>query len=287
MTTIGTKVLPALGTAFETVIGFIISNPITLLIAAIVALVTVIATKGDEIQAELQEIDDYLQNVFAKDWEEVHGPILGGILNDFFDELKEIWDAIKEYLDGVIDFIRGVWTGDWDRAWKGVKEIFASYFMSIDTIINNTIDKLNRLIDLINLVLGTDISRIEYIANAANLMPQTSAITGTGALYSTVLLGTQSSTDTISSILGTSGNSDTSLSLMDILSSTNSGASEYQTNKDYANSVLQQHLGDVNRGINTINMNIYGSQGQDVSDLASLVAEELESLLNQEEEGIR
>ena len=114
--------------AFEglrTLITFIVSNPIALLIAAIVALVALIAVKGDEIQAKLQQLDDFLQNVFATDWTKIFGDELGGAINDFMFFARQSWDALKIILDGVIDFVRGVFTGDWERAWNGVKQIFA------------------------------------------------------------------------------------------------------------------------------------------------------------------
>ena len=140
-------VLPALSGALT----FIAANPIVLLIAAIVALVALIATKGDEIQAILQKVDDFLQGVFATDWTEVFGPVLGGILNTFFATFSDIWDGIKQVLDGVIDIIRGVFTNDWERVWEGVKEIFSGIFTGLEAIaeapLNGIIGLLNMIID--------------------------------------------------------------------------------------------------------------------------------------------
>ena len=155
--TISNTVLPALQTAFTSVFSFIAANPIVLLIAAIVGLVALIATKGDEIQALLQKVDDFLQDIFAKDWTEVFGPVLGGQLNTFFATVKDIWDAIKKIFDGVIDFIRGVFTGDWERAWKGVTEIFGGIFDGLIALakapINGIIGLLNMGIDAVNTLI--------------------------------------------------------------------------------------------------------------------------------------
>ena len=154
-------VLSGVSGAVSSFASFIISNPIALIIAAIVALVALIALKGDEIQALLGKFNDWLQGVFAKDWREVFGDTLGGYLNTFFDVFGEIWDGIHKVLNGVIDLIRGVFTGDWDRAWKGVKEIFEGIWDSFVAIakaplkaiiglLNIGIDNLNNLIDKIN-----------------------------------------------------------------------------------------------------------------------------------------
>lgn len=146
--------ITGLGSVVSSVVSFIIANPITLIIAAIVALVALIATKGDEIQAILQKVDDFLQNIFVKDWTEVFGPTLGGIMNGAMQTIKDIWDGIKKIFDGIIDFIRGVFTGDWERAWKGVTEIFEGVFGALEGIakapINAIIGLLNGLIGAIN-----------------------------------------------------------------------------------------------------------------------------------------
>lgn len=146
-------VIPALITA----INFIIANPIVLLIAAIVGLVAWIATSGDEIQAVLQRVDDFLQGVFTTDWSESFG-VLGEILNFFFATVKSVWDSIKAVFDGIIDFIRGVFTGDWERAWTGVQEIFKGIFTALVAIakapLNGIIGLINMVIDAINWMIN-------------------------------------------------------------------------------------------------------------------------------------
>ena len=171
--------LPKLQTMFTTVFGFIATNPIVLLIAAIAALVVLVATKGDEIQAVLQKFDDWLQGVFATDWMQVFGPILGNILNGFFADLQNIWNSILLILNGVIDFIRGVFTGDWERAWNGIISIFDGIFSGIVYIaagpintviglINSAIEGVNYLISAINQIPGVNIGTIGTIPMLAS-----------------------------------------------------------------------------------------------------------------------
>lgn len=111
------------------------------------ALIAAIAIFGDKIQEVLGKADSFLQNIFAKDFTEVFGPILGEALNGFFANLKNIWDSIKMLFDGIIDFIRGVFTGDWKRAWEGVKEIFGGVFKALVSVAKAPI---NAIIALIN-----------------------------------------------------------------------------------------------------------------------------------------
>ena len=148
------KILPAL------------ASPVGLVVAAIVAAIAAIAIWGDEIQAALQKLDDWLQGVFARDWTELFGPVLGEQLNGFFASVKNIWDSIKQVFDGVIDFIRGVFTGDWQRAWEGVKEIFRGTFNafaslakvplnSVIALLNGAINGINMMIDALNSISFT------------------------------------------------------------------------------------------------------------------------------------
>lgn len=140
--------------AIASAISFITANPMVLLIAAIVALVTLIAVKGEEIKAWLMEFDAWFQGVFLTDWTEIFGPVLGEYLNMFFANVQNIWNSILQIFTGVIDFIRGVFTGDWERAWQGVQDIFSGIFNGLVAIakvpINGIIGLLNMAINAIN-----------------------------------------------------------------------------------------------------------------------------------------
>lgn len=177
-------------------ISFLSANPIVLLIGAIVALVALIAVKGDEIQAILQKVDDFLQNIFLTDWTKILGPGLGDVLNAFFANFKNIWDSIKQIFDGIIDFIRGVFTGDWERVWQGVLEIFGGIFSGLEAmlkaplngvigLVNGVISGINYLIEKVNginlpLIEDVNIStipKIPYLAKGG-ILSQGSAIVG-------------------------------------------------------------------------------------------------------------
>lgn len=142
----------------STAISFLVANPIVLLIGAIVALVALIATKGEEIQAALQQVDDFLQNIFVTDWTQIFGPGLGDALNAFFANVENVWNSIKRVFDGVIDFIRGIFTGDWERAWQGVQNIFGGIFDGLEAMakapLNGIIGLLNIAIEGINSLIN-------------------------------------------------------------------------------------------------------------------------------------
>lgn len=145
-------------------IQFLLSNPVVLLIAAIVGLVALIATKGEEIKNILNAVGGFLKNIFQTDWTKTFGA-LGNILNAFGKNLSNIFGGIKKILTGIIDFIRGIFTGDWSRAWEGVKGIFEGIFGTLAGIakapINAIIGILNGLIDGLNWIIG-GINKISF-----------------------------------------------------------------------------------------------------------------------------
>lgn len=120
-----------------------------LAIAGIVALIEVlvlIVTKGEEIKAWLAGFNEWLQGVFATDWTEVFGPVLGNVLNGFFSLLKGIWDGVYQVLNGVIDFIQGIFTGNWEQAWSGVQQIISGVWSYITGLITGACDLIEGIL---------------------------------------------------------------------------------------------------------------------------------------------
>lgn len=76
--------------------------------------------------------------------------LLGGITKNF----KPILDTFKQLMKGVTSFISGVFSGDWEKAWNGVKDIFGGVWNGIVSLlegaINIVIDGLNWLIAQMN-----------------------------------------------------------------------------------------------------------------------------------------
>lgn len=165
-------VLPGVSTGFSTMAQFVLANPVVLLIAGIVALVAFIAAKGDEIQALLQRVDNFLQGIFARDWTQTFGPVLGGALNLFFSTLKGIWDRVYQLLNGVIDFVRGVFTGDWQRAWQGVTDIFGSIFSGLTGLISGPIDAVVSIINGAIGVVDSLLSKLSAASSASVSVPR-------------------------------------------------------------------------------------------------------------------
>ena len=62
--------------------------------------------------------------------------VVGKVIEDIVDFIGGLLDV----LDGVIEFLIGVFTGDWDRAWEGIKQILHGVWEAIKAIVKAAID---------------------------------------------------------------------------------------------------------------------------------------------------
>jgi phage-related protein len=72
-----------------------------------------------------------------------------GILKPFLKTVVNIAGHIIDALSGVIDFLTGVFTGNWEKAWEGIKEVFRGIWNVIidllEGFINMIIGGLNKI----------------------------------------------------------------------------------------------------------------------------------------------
>lgn len=105
-------------------------------------------------------------------------PILANIIdfvgNAILDALKIIIDVIGDIADilsGVIDFVVGVFTGDWKKAWDGIKEIFSGAWDLIVDIASGVWDLISSAIskglDIVSGIISTAWDGITTLASTA------------------------------------------------------------------------------------------------------------------------
>ncbi len=99
-----------------------------------------------------------LITVFEFLWYDVFKPLiqwLGDTFKPVFEDIGEgirlIIGGLQKTFEGLIEFITGVFTGDWDKAWNGVKKVFKGVFDSLYGIVKAP---LNLIIRAINKVIG-------------------------------------------------------------------------------------------------------------------------------------
>lgn len=89
-------------------------------------------------------------------WLQSRSPLLAAIFQTYGSFISGLYKSIKQWLSGIIEFVSGVFTGDWTKAWEGVKEIFKGIWNGIITVveyaINFIINGINLLISALNTI---------------------------------------------------------------------------------------------------------------------------------------
>lgn len=171
-----TTLLPAIGELLKSVLGFIRSalkpliNGVKSLFEAASPIVdwikdTVVEIIGDFSDAfddlaalfeekgpEIEEIFSGIGEIIAAVWK-----IVGPILNTAKELVRKVFGFINQYvvavigtvidiLRGLVNFIAGVFTGDWSRAWKGLKQIVDGWWQGFKKVLNVIIGGINGLV---------------------------------------------------------------------------------------------------------------------------------------------
>lgn len=144
----------------------------------------------------IQPIVKWLLEVLSPAWSFLTTTVIG-LLGSMFGFISDIVSSIMRVLTGLIKFITGVFTGDWKKAWEGVKDIFKGIFDMLKSIIttpiNYIIDVLNGLIAGLNKIkfdvpdwvpgiggkkFGFDIPKIQKFENGGVLFKETYGVMG-------------------------------------------------------------------------------------------------------------
>lgn len=89
---------------------------------------------------------------------EVLQPVIEGVVNHIVDIVMVVVDwlggiinSIVEMFSGIIDFFTGIFTGDWEKVWQGVCEIFKGVWDGIVSVFKGIV---NALITVVNGIIG-------------------------------------------------------------------------------------------------------------------------------------
>lgn len=88
---------------------------------------------------------------------------IGGAFNTVFTVIGDVVGGILDALGGLLDFITGIFTGDWKKAWNGIKDFFKGIWDGIWGIIKGVI---NLIIDGINMLWTGIYNAVSAIVNA-------------------------------------------------------------------------------------------------------------------------
>lgn len=156
-------------------IGTIMTGPVGIAIAAIAAGAILIYKNWDRIspilsktgarfqtfwstvQPQLQpfldlamKIASYLKGNFLEAAQYVFST-MSDVLVICFEGASDYIDGFLGVLEGIITFLNGVFTGDWDKAWKGLRDIVSNAFGMLEALVKTP---LNAVISVVNSAIG-------------------------------------------------------------------------------------------------------------------------------------
>lgn len=139
-------------------------NPLTLVIAAVIAVIVLLITNWDAVVATMQMVIDWVSSVWTKLWQN-NCQTWSNICDAFFSGVQQIFGGLKDICNGFISFIKGIFSGDWEQAWEGVKQIFKGIWDTLAGIINTPI---NLIIAAVNGLVSGVVIGINAVISALN-----------------------------------------------------------------------------------------------------------------------
>lgn len=114
-----------------------------------------------------EQIKGFLQNGInwlkdKSDWvHQMFGDVIGNIYDYFVQKLQDMlnyvdsqFKAMKKIFDGFIEFFKGVFTGNWEQAWKGLLQVVSGIVQQIINKINYVIQTVQNKVIFIAKTLG-------------------------------------------------------------------------------------------------------------------------------------
>ena len=70
------------------------------------------------------------------------GNTISGTFHTIISAVSDVLGGVFDALGGLIDFIVGVFTGDWEQAWNGIKAFFVGIWDAIWGVIKGVINAI-------------------------------------------------------------------------------------------------------------------------------------------------
>ena len=71
---------------------------------------------------------------------------IGNLVMNAVATISDVLGGVWDILSGLIDFIVGVFTGDWEKAWNGIKEVLSGIWEAIKGVVSGAINAVKEVI---------------------------------------------------------------------------------------------------------------------------------------------
>ena len=88
-----------------------------------------------------------------------------GAFKSAFNTIKGVVNSITTVLSGIITFLGGVFSGDWKKAWEGIKQILKGIWNGIKSIVK---DPINAILGFINYMIKKIVEGLNFAIEKLN-----------------------------------------------------------------------------------------------------------------------
>lgn len=152
-------ILIQLGDSFESLWTETLLPIFEQVVDAITGVIDIILALWNNVLAPLIS---YLITTFGPTFSSIFNTILQ-VVTTIINSIGGIIQGLLTTLNGVIDFIAGVFTGDWERAWTGVQNIFIGF---ANAIISAFETGINFIISIVNTFISALYNLVMTVVNA-------------------------------------------------------------------------------------------------------------------------
>ena len=178
----GTAVTTALGAAFT-----FLTSPIGLVILAIAAIIAIgvlLYKNWDTVKEKAGQLKDWLTGKFNEIKENISKavqafadkfPAAFAFISSVFDSWRQtvgnVISGVKQVFQGIIQFFTGIFTGDWQKALDGLKNIFSGAFKALSSLAMAPLNALKGVVtgafNAIDVATGGKLTAIKEKASEA------------------------------------------------------------------------------------------------------------------------
>ncbi len=169
-----TPIVRQIGDVFTTYIMPVIQTVLSFVIGTVLPKLTeVFAGLAPQISGVFQHISTFVSMIVSIVSQDIQllantfnfvFPFIKSVVLTSVDAIKGVLSGLLTALDGVILFITGVFSGNWGKAWTGIKSVFSGIWSSLGSIlvypINVAVDAINFVVSKIN---GINVSVPDWV----------------------------------------------------------------------------------------------------------------------------
>lgn len=159
-----TPLIPIISELCDTIVGILqpvfeqLSPVISQVFDALRPVLDLLGEMLETLIPALVPVIEWLAQIFSE--------VLGGAIKG----VKKILEPLSGIFNGIVDFVKGVFSGNWEQAWKGIVEVFKNVFNLLPTFVENVINGIiwiiNKLLEGVNWatsIIGWEIDPIPEV----------------------------------------------------------------------------------------------------------------------------